>query len=373
MASLRYSFKYYLLQHGFIHSDQLDLLTDTDNSKQLTQFTTLLEESGPMMLRDMAERVFKAWEAQVQERILSECLRVGLSHFLVTKAKAFWTWKQKAPRSRKQPVQYDETKLKKHSQAEEILASPSKSPESTRYRSENLLSSIGNDLKVMSSAEIQRESLYERLHKEAELKSAFIKRARALKESQELNKCTFKPEINKSPVRQTLPVHERLFFSQKRIVLEDFDSLEEKQLEECTFSPSINYSAKSTGSVERFEMWEQNRLTTLRRRQLDRKGMELDGCTFKPETTSKRPAIEDASVFEHLYNTHLTKQKKKRQQEAERYINSTHRSPLRTSISSPRPSQDSGRLSARNLGQRDVTYRFVEHPEVQKKLRKRMP
>jgi hypothetical protein len=65
------------------------------------------------------------------------------------------------------------------------------------------------DLKIVSPAEQQRESLYERLHREAEIKVALIKRARAMKDSMELSRCTFKPEIGKSTKSLKQPVFER--------------------------------------------------------------------------------------------------------------------------------------------------------------------
>lgn len=85
------------------------------------------------------------------------------------------------------------------------------------------------------------------------------------------------------------------------MALEDFDSLEEKRLSECTFSPSINFTTKSAGSIDRFDVWDHHRQSNLRRRQIEMEGAELEGCTFKPEVKSKRPVIEDTSVFEHLY------------------------------------------------------------------------
>jgi hypothetical protein len=69
--------------------------------------------------------------------------------------------------------------------------------------------STASDLKIISPAEQQRESLYERLHREAEVKVALIKRARAMKDSMELSRCTFKPEIGKTTLNLKLPVFER--------------------------------------------------------------------------------------------------------------------------------------------------------------------
>jgi hypothetical protein len=83
--------------------------------------------------------------------------------------------------------------------------------------------------------------------------------------------------------------------------LEDFNSLEERQLQECTFSPAINYSTRSAGSIQRFDVWEEKRKASLLRKQYDKAGMELEGCTFKPEVTSQRPLPEDSTVFEYLY------------------------------------------------------------------------
>lgn len=157
---------------------------------------------------DLAKRVHQAWARQVQERILSQCLQVGSCRILVELSKAFTSWKLKTPQGRKQLVQYSGP-TGKQTTAQEILASPSRSPDSTRFKPADLLSNVANDIRVISPNEMQRNSLYERLFREAELKNAFIKRARALKDSQEMNHCTFKPEINKSPVRLHQPVHER--------------------------------------------------------------------------------------------------------------------------------------------------------------------
>jgi hypothetical protein len=142
--------------------------------------------------------------------------------------------------------------------------------------------------------------------------------------------------------------------------------LKEKQFQECTFSPSINYSTKSAGSIERFEVWEQTRRATLLKKINDKAGMELEGCTFWPEVASKRPECDESSVFEHLYNvrasqTHLSRQRMKRQQEADRRAQEDkQRSPRKTSsITSPRsPIELPGRMIALGLSSRETISRF---------------
>ena len=169
--------------------------------------------------------------------------------------------------------------------------------------------------------------IYERLHEDAKLKEAKIRELESIKKEDELNQCTFAPNISRtvSRGRSSKRRFEDLSKSDKNAKEEIYKMRREtKEMEGCTFQPNINWSSSVKNMTMTCDknifnkLYEENLVKKKYKRNLeiDRQSREMEGWTFTPLRFSATQSLVDTSfgsilpsrknpeVFNKLYSDH---------------------------------------------------------------------
>ena len=212
------------------------------------------------------------------------------------------------------------------------------------FKDQASANSFSQNLEISGElSQVRPSQIYERLHEDAKLKEAKLKEYESIKKEDELNQCTFAPNLSRtvSRGRSSKRRYDELAKSDKNAKEEIYKMRREtKEMEGCTFKPIINSSSSvknmtMTSDKNIFnKLYDENVVKKKYKRNLeiDRQSKELEGCTFTPQRFSATQSLADSSfgsifpakqskqVFNKLYLDHESLKRKKIKMEIDKKI-----------------------------------------------------